>query len=323
MNRRELLRAIGASAIGFALEEFSFADPSQAGILDAPSAVSESQAGAVVKRKRILMFTKSSGYEHSVIKRTNGKLSLAEQIVADLGKQHGFDVNATKDGRVFSSTALPQYDAFLFYTTGDLTTAGTDKNPPMTAEGKQRFLDLIHRGRGFIGTHSASDTFDTGGNRFDPQPQALDPYLKMLGAEFIMHDSQQKARLHVADTQFPGMSALNGGVEMIEEWYPFRDYRPDLHVLTILETKGMQGPHYQRPPFPNTWARMNGRGRVFYTALGHREDVWNSAMYQSLVLGGISWALGNVDADVRPNIARVTPQANDIPDAAFGKAMNG
>jgi uncharacterized protein len=268
------------------------------------------------------MFTKSSGYEHSVVKRSGGKLSLAEQIVAALGSRHGFDVHATKDGRAFSSPELVRYDAFLFYTTGDLTTVGHDGNPPMSAQGKQRLLDLVRAGKGFVGTHSAADTFDTLGNRFDPKPEPhLDPYLKMLGAEFLMHDQQQKARLAVADKKFPGMAVLDNGVEILEEWYPFRDFQPDLHVLAILETQGMAGPHYERPPFPNTWARLEGRGRVFYTALGHRPDVWISTMYQTLLAGGISWALGDVDADVTPNILQATPRANDIPRSAFGSAM--
>lgn len=301
MNRRELLDAFGAIVTGFSLERLGFGKRASAA---AP--------------KKILMFTKSSGFEHSVIKRSGGNLGLAEQIVTDLGKQDRFDVTATKDGRVFSSPALRQYDAFFFYTTGDLTTAGSDGNAPMTPAGKQAFLDLIREGKGFIGTHSATDTFDTAGNRFDPRPQPqLDPYLKMIGAEFLAHDEQQKARLTVADKNFPGMAALDDGMEILEEWYPFRDFQPDLHVLTVLETQGMQGPHYQRPPFPNTWARLHGRGRVFYTALGHREDVWNSAWYQSLLAGGISWALRAIDANVAPNIARVTPHADDIPAGAF------
>jgi uncharacterized protein len=303
IDRRDLLRMLGAAAIGVAAKGLSFPGIS----------------AAKTKPKKILMFTKSSGYEHSVIKRDAGKLGLAEQIVTNLGKQNGFDVTATKDGGIFSSADLKQYDAFFFYTTGDLTTPGTDKNPPMRPGGKQAFLDLIRGGKGFIGTHSAGDTFDTYGDRFDPKPQTLDPYLQMLGAEFLAHDAQQKAHITVADKSFPGMASLGEGVEILEEWYPFRDCQPDLHVLTILETEGMQGPHYQRPPYPNTWARMHGRGRVFYTALGHREEVWNSAMYQGLLLGGISWALRNVDADLTPNISIVTPHANDIPEGAFEK----
>lgn len=302
INRRDLLRMLGVVATGLTVKGLSVpgTDATQ------------------VRPKKILMFTKSSGYEHSVIKRADGRLGLAEQIVTDLGKQNGFEVTASKNGGIFSSADVAQYDAFFFYTTGDLRTAGNDKNPPMTPDGKQAFLNLIHEGKGFIGTHSAADTFDTAGNRFDPKPQPyLDPYLQMIGAEFIAHDDQQKARINVADKNFPGMAPLGDGVEIVEEWYPFRDYQSDLHVLTILETQGMQGPHYQRPLFPNTWARMHGRGRVFYTALGHREDVWTSGAYQSLLLGGISWALRNVDADVTPNIARVAPHASDIPTPAF------
>lgn len=303
IGRRELLQVLGTMAVSWGARDNWFAS----------SRVTQSAA-----KKSLLMFTKSSGYEHSVVKRADGKLALAEQIVTDLGKQHDFEVNATKDGRIFSSPELSRYDAFFFYTTGDLTTTGTDGNPPMSPEGKQAFLDLIHGGKGFVGAHSATDTFDTAGNRFDPAPQThLDPYLKMIGAEFLMHDQQQKARLAVTDKNFPGMAALDDGIDILEEWYPFRDFQPDLHVLTILETRGMTGPHYQRPPFPNTWVRMHGSGRVFYTALGHREDVWTAPWYQSLLAGGISWALGMVNASVEPNIARVTPHASDIPVSAF------
>ena len=303
INRRELLWALGASAIGLSLKRI-------------PSA---SAALPAAKPKRLLMFTKSSGYEHSVIHREGGKLGLAEQIITDLGAQHGFEVLATKDGRIFSSDDLPRFDAFYFHTTGDLTTEGTDKNPPMTPEGKQRFLALIHDGKGFCGTHCAADTFDTSGDRFDPKPQPLDPYLQMLGAEFLAHDAQQKAHLTVADKKFPGIQPLGDGMDVMEEWYPFRDFQPDLHVLTILETSGMQGPHYQRPAYPNSWARMHGEGRVFYTGLGHREDVWGAAWFQSFLLGGISWALRDVDADVTPNLSRVAPHAADIPASAFAR----
>lgn len=305
IDRRELLRTFGAVAIAAGVPKISFAGAGR----------------AQATPKKILMFTKSSGFEHSVIKRQNETLGLAEQTVTDLGKQHRFEVSATKDGRIFSSAEIKDYDAFFFYTTGDLTIEGNDKNPPMTPEGKQAFLNLIHEGKGFVGTHSATDTFDTYGDRFDPKPQPLDPYLQMIGAEFIAHDSQQKAHVAVVDKNFPGMASLGDGIEILEEWYPFRDFLPDLHVLTILETQGMEGPHYQRPPYPNTWVRMHGRGRVFYTALGHREDVWQSAWYQSMLLGGISWSLRNVDADVTPNISRVAPHANDIPAGAFVKPV--
>ena len=72
---------------------------------------------------------------------------------------------------------------------------------------------------------------------------------------------------------------------------------------------------YQRPNFPMTWARPYGKGRVFYTSMGHREDVWENPMYQGLLLGALGWATGRVDANIEPNIrtghAQVRP-ATDL-----------
>ena len=57
---------------------------------------------------------------------------------------------------------------------------------------------------------------------------------------------------------------------------------------------------------------MYGKGRVFDTSMGHRGDVWTGKIFQSVLMGGIAWALGNAEADVTPNIAEVTPKANQL-----------
>ena len=75
----------------------------------------------------------------------------------------------------------------------------------------------------------------------------------------------------------------------------------------------MQGIEYQRPPYPATWARMHGKGRVFYTSMGHREDVWTSPIFQDILTGGIAWALGDAKADVTPNLAQAAPRASENP----------
>ncbi len=328
MNRREVLRAAGAAAVGAGLGGFPL------GWIGA----------ATPAKKKILMFTKSAGFEHPAISRTaelafvreiDGQIQIvektgekkkdvglgwAEKVLTDLGAKHGFDVNATKDGRIFSSKELSDYDAFFFYTTGDLTTPGTDGTPPMSPEGKLAFLDAVRAGKGFLGTHSATDTFHSPGDRFDPKPPAkLDPYIEMIGAEFIRHGPQQEARMTAADQRFPGLSSLGDGFDLHDEWYALRSFQPNLHVVLIQETKGMTGIDYQRPPFPATWARTHGQGRVFYTSMGHRADVWVKPEFQSVLLGGIAWALRNVDADVTPNIEKVTPKASEIPTEALAK----
>lgn len=296
MKRRDLLSGAAASML----------TPSQ------PPA-----EAAARSKKRILFFTKSSGFEHSVIKTAGDRPSHAEQVLRDLARKHGWELTHTKDGSVFTKEKLARYDAFVFYTTGDLTAAGTDTHPPMTPEGKAAFLEAIRRGKGFIGVHSASDTFHSPGGRFDPAGDTADPYVRMLGAEFIQHGQQQQAKMLCADPRFPGCAGLPGGFELMEEWYTFKDYQRDLHVILVQETEGMaktgRDRVYDRPAYPVTWARMHGKGRVFYTSMGHREDVWTSPVFQSILAGGIAWALGDVRTDMTPNLAKAAPGYAVIP----------
>ena len=64
---------------------------------------------------------------------------------------------------------------------------------------------------------------------------------------------------------------------------------------------------------------MHGKGRVFYTSMGHREDVWENPKYQGLLLGALGWATGKVDFDVTPNVAKVTPRLQGRPGKPAAK----
>ena len=277
------------------------------------------------KTKKVLFFSKSSGFEHSVIKNVDGKPSFAQNILTELGPKNGIEFTFSKDGSLFAPDYLAQFDAYMFYTTGVLTEVGNDKNPAMTEAGKAAFLDAIKNGKGFIGTHSATDTFHYGEGhgvpdnkaptRYKNYGEAADPYIRMIGAEFIHHDKQQVGKISVADPKFPGFKDSGASFSWMEEWYSVKDFSDNLHVILLQETAGMSGPHYQRPPYPETWARMHGQGRVFYTSLGHREDVWTNPLYQEMLFGGIAWAVRNVDADVTPNIAQVAPHCMELPAA--------
>lgn len=258
--------------------------------------------------KKVLFFTKSAGFQHSVITRKDDKLGHAERILTELGKDHGFEVVASKDGRLFEPDQIGQWDGFVFVTTGDLTQPGTDKSPPMSKDGKKAFLDAIQAGKGFIGSHCATDTFHS------PDDKNIDPYIKMIGGEFIVHGAQQLSKLNVFDAEFPGASpaaecarVLGPSFKILDEWYALKNLADDLHVIIGHNTEGMQGKMYERPNFPETWARMHGKGRVFYTSMGHREDVWENPVFQSLMLGALNWTTGKVDASVEPNISKVTP----------------
>ena len=228
-----------------------------------------------------------------------------------MGKRAGFDVECTKDGKVFDGD-LNQYDLIAFYTSGDLTKPANPKTPqpgsPMSPEGKQKLLDAIAAGKGFVGIHAATDSFR------NPGKPDIDPYIAMLGGEFIGHGKQQAASVTVADAKFPGIGKYDSLV-LTEEWYAQAKFAPDLHVILVQQTEGMKGDPYARPPFPATWAHMHAKGRVFYTSFGHRDDIWTNPQVQEIMLGGMAWAMRNVDADVTPNIDKVTPGANQLKNA--------
>ncbi|MEO5913388.1 MAG: ThuA domain-containing protein [Luteolibacter sp.] len=268
---------------------------------------------------KILFFTKSSGFEHDVISWKKGKPSLAEKVFQDLGSKHSWEFEFSKDGSKFSPEYLAAFDAVIFYTTGDLTSTGTDGQPAMTPAGKQALFDFVKGGKGFIGLHSAADTFHTanesqkGPDRYANHGKDADSYVHFLGGEFIIHGDQQKAANKVIDTAFPGIADLGESFTYNEEWYSLKDFAADIHVLTVIDAPAMKGNPYDRPPYPTTWARAEGKGRVFYTAMGHRDDIWSNPAYQNLLVGAIRWTTGDVKAEIPPNLKEAAPGAMTNP----------
>jgi uncharacterized protein len=269
MKRREMLLATGAAALGLSAFPMGWA------------------AAQGKKKQTILYFTRSAGFKHSVVDRKDKPLAYSEKVLIELGKKHGFDVVCSQDPKDLEGD-LSKYDAIAFYTTGN----------PLTPAGKENLLAAVKAGKGFIGFHCATDTYHSKG---------VDPYIAMIGGEFIVHCSQQPALMKVVDPKFPGVQGLGDGFKKTEEWYTMNKFAKDLHVILLQETAGMHDWAYQRPSFPATWAHLYGKGRVFYTSMGHREDIWVCPEFEQVVLGGIAWALGNVEADVTPNLAQVAP----------------
>ena len=120
LNRRQMLLAAGAGLLG--------AGP-----------ITSALARSRTANKKVLFFTKSSGFQHSVIARKGEQPGMAERILTEIGKEHGFEVVASKDGRMFDPDKIGQWDAFAFETTGDLSKPGTDKQPPISADGEKAF----------------------------------------------------------------------------------------------------------------------------------------------------------------------------------------
>lgn len=286
LNRRDVLKAAGLTAAGALASPF----------------LRLAGAQEITKPRKVLYFTKSAGFQHDVVKRKSpDELSFAEQYMVDFGKRHNFEVHATKDGTIFTPDGLAPFDVIMFYTTTDLDTPGTDKTPPMPKNGKETLLNTIAAGKGFLGLHCASDTFHSKGGE-------VDPYIRMVGGEFKHHGRQQNAHIVAIDHDFGSIKDLKD-FDKVEEWYQLINLAPDMHVILVQDTQSMDDEYKKIKPYPNTWARMHGQGRVFYSSMGHREDVWQSDVFEKVLLGGLQWAAGDVRAEPTPNLQQAAPEA--------------
>jgi type 1 glutamine amidotransferase len=222
---------------------------------------------------RVLVFSKTAGFRHDSI--PDGVAALK-----DLGAAGGFAVTATEDAGAFTSRNLARYDAVVFLsTTGDVLN-----------EAQQRaFEGYIGRGGGYVGIHAAADT------EYD---WAF--YGGLAGAYFQSHPAIQPARVDVEDHAHPATSHLGESWERTDEWYNYRSNPRDrAHVLASLDESSytggtMNGDH------PIAWCQEYRGGRAFYTGGGHTKESYADSAFRQHLLGGVRWAIGDAQADCRP-----------------------
>jgi type 1 glutamine amidotransferase len=240
---------------------------------------SASHDAASGKRARLLMVTHSAGFQHEVVRRdAPHRPSLAEQAVADLAQRSGeFVVRhlySREEVARLPPESFDEVDGVLFFTTGEL---------PMSPEARRSLFETIRSGRGFVGVHSASDTW-----------YEVPEYADCLGGRFDGHPWHQPVQVLVEDRTDPATRHLGQAFSITDEIYQFRDWaRRNVHVLLRLDprsvdiTKGAR----EDQDYALAWYRSCGAGRVFYTALGHRREVWADERFRLHLLEGIRWAL--------------------------------
>lgn len=242
-------------------------------------------AGAA-KAARVLFVTQSKGFQHSTVKRKGDQLSHSEQVLTELGVRSGvFRADCTQDcEKDFTKERLQQYDIVMFYTTGAL---------PIDDETLHYFFTdwLRQPGHGFIGTHSAADTF---GQYW--------PYWDMIGGTFNGHPwgSNSTVTVTVHDTDHPVSKPWGDAFAIQDEIYQFKHWQPQkVRVLMSLNMAKTE----KKAPYhvPVSWVKKYGEGKVLHMSLGHREDVWSNPTYQESLLGGIRWILGAEPGDATPN----------------------
>ena len=225
--------------------------------------------GCNSKPSKVLIFSKTAAFRHQSIEV--GVEALQAHFAAN-----GITVDATEDAAYFTEDSLQHYAAIIF-----LNTTGDVLNNRQQAD----FERYIQAGGGFLGIHAASDT------------EYNWPWFNALvGAYFDNHPAMQDARLHIIQPNDPSCQHLPDVWTLHEEWYNFKSISPAIDVLIeIDETSyegGTNGPHH-----PISWKQHIDGGRAFFTALGHKPEIYADADFLQHVMGGLNFVMGGQPLD--------------------------
>ena len=194
-------------------------------------------------------------------------------------------------GEQFLVRTLNYFDAIFFFGVREID---------LTPEQRADLLSFVRDdGKGFVAAHSAATAFFS-------WPEFGD----MLGGRFDEHPWQIiAAPVIVEDPVFPAMTGFPPRVSIIDEHYQLRDFSRDrVRVLARLDATALdlKAPlvHRTDADFPVAWAKTYGKGRVFYSTLGHAAESWDQPIVRGMYFEALRWALRLVDGDATPRPKR-------------------
>jgi uncharacterized protein len=249
-------------------------------------------------RKRVLAWADvRNGYQHDSIShalatierlgresgdydtfiRTDSQLITKRPIVFPAG-------TGIASGEQFNVRNLNYFDAIFFFGVREID---------LSSEQRADLLSFIKDdGKGFVAAHSAATAFfswpefgEMLGGRFDEHPWAI-----------------ADGTVVVDDPQFPAMRHFPRTSVFRDELYQIKDFSRDkIRVLAHLDASKLDLTrplvHRTDGDFPAAWAHTYGKGRVFYSILGHDDEAWDNPVLQRMYFNAIRWALGLVDGD--------------------------
>jgi type 1 glutamine amidotransferase len=266
--------------------------------------------GQTAPRKKLLFLTHAALYKHS-------SLGPAEAAVTEYGKAGGFDVttlegykqdSAKLDMSFLTPEYLAQFDGLMLMTNGNLS---------LTDLQKRAIVDYVRNGKALVGVHCASLTLYD----YPEFGEVLGGYYRRSIVPTSMVGTKIGV-LKVEDPSHPATRGMGGSWPVAEEFYqfgtavwdasrpteqisqvgrlhiPMAFSRDRVHVVLSLDTGKTDisdlGPEVVKGgDYPQAWSRTFGKGRSFYTSLGHRDDIWSTdPIFRAHVTGGIRWALG-------------------------------
>ncbi|MGE3690230.1 MAG: ThuA domain-containing protein [Novosphingobium sp.] len=258
------------------------------------------QLPAEIRRPAVLIFSKTNGFRHEEA------IPAGNKFFAELANARGWGHFQTENGAVMSPAILSRFDVVVF------DNASGDMFSPDQQAALKAWLE---NGGGYVGLHAAGDSSHAGWQWYQDE---------LIGARFTQHTMApqfQDALVNVENRTHPAVKDLPASWKRTEEWYSF-EKSPRAKGFTILATvdeksynpEGMFGKDLRMGDHPVAWAHCIGKGRVFYTAFGHRAEAFAEPETKVLLANALGWALkqdtqsGGTDYCPPPTLPGIQPE---------------
>jgi uncharacterized protein len=230
----------------------------------------------------VLLFSKTTGYRHS------GSIDASKPIIAELAKKNNWFLYETEEGGVFNAAQLAKFSTVIFNnSTGEV----------INDEQKRALEQYVKNGGSLIGIHGSGDN-----------SHHWDWYVKnLLGAEFSHHPLNPQFQKTDVLLDNQADSVLTAEIPQkwthTDEWYVFFENprKKDFNILYTINGESIK-PSGNVPilasaknfgmgkDHPVAWCKHIGKGKTFYTSMGHDESVWKNQNFVKLIENAMKWS---------------------------------
>ena len=233
-------------------------------------------------RPMILVFSKTNGFRH------HEAIAAARKMFEALALSNDWDVHFSENGAVFTPAILQRFAVVVW---------SNATGPALNSSQQQAFKEYLINGGGFVGIHAAGDASHAAWPWYQQQ---------VIRADFTGHPvlpQFQTGTVITEDRRHPAMAHMPQQWQHEEEWYCFAaSPRDRVDVLARLDEEGINmftlasrdslalGDLAMGADHPIIWSHKLGTGRVFYSALGHRAEVYSDVRLQTMMEQAVVWA---------------------------------
>lgn len=216
-----------------------------------------------------------------VHRKGHAQLYCVSDVILEIERNGGIQAYLTEDISVLNNERLAEYSAIFFN-----MAIGVHGGPTLDTEQKKSLIDFIKYGGGLIGVHLSSFIRD------------FPEYVQILGGRLGGHPWIQEVGVIVEDRKNPSTKHLPKTLRFKEEVYVHRDWdRKKTNVLISLDNSSVDLSKGRRKDndYALSWCHSYGDGRVFYTALGHFREVWETEWFRKHLGNGIIWTMKQIE----------------------------